>query len=355
MLPPHYLESRLQFRELAARRSASLASFALDPSDSSALALTTDTAYFGAADAPLLIVISSGTHGVEGYIGASCQFRFMERKADLALPRHVGVLLVHAVNPWGYMHNRRVTAEGIDLNRNFIDFSSTLPASEYHRFHSLLVDDYRLMPFGLFNRLRLLCCVVGPRRRRRLQAALTAGQYDTPSGLFFGGQAPARSRLVWEQILRTHARHRNYALLLDIHSGLGKRGHGELISDLPSASPRFSRLVSWFADEVRSMTDGASVSTPLRGTLTSAFADAIGIPADAIGLEFGTRPPLAVLDALRADQWAANQPAYHPGRQHAADLMKTAFAPADASWHAMAISRFDQVVDQMIAGTRTCA
>lgn len=297
---------------------ADTAAFPLDPQDAGATALTTDTAYFGAVDAPTLIVISSGTHGVEGYVGAACQFRFMQREAHRTLPPHVGVLLVHAVNPWGYLHDRRVTEEGIDLNRNFIDFSEALPSSAYQRYHAQLVDDYRLMPFGLYNRLQLLCHVAGAGRRRRLQAALTAGQYDTPGGLFFGGPAPSRSRLVWEGILRQYGQHRDEALLLDIHSGLGKCGHGELISDLPSASSRFSRLARWFGDEVRSMADGASVSTPLRGTLTSAFADTIGVPADAVGLEFGTRAPLHVLDALRADHWAASKPASTASRRQAA-------------------------------------
>lgn len=351
MLPFDYNDSRTRFREMATGLGADNASFALDPRDASASALTTDTAYFGAANAPTLIVISSGTHGVEGYIGAACQFRFMQREPLRMLPPHVGVLLVHAVNPWGYLHDRRVTEEGIDLNRNFIDFSSAPPSSAYQHYHSLLVDEYRLMPFGLFNRFRLLCYVAGAGRRRRLQAALTAGQYDTPGGLFFGGRAPARSRLVWERILRQYGQHRNEALLLDIHSGLGRRGHGELISDLPSTSARFDRLARWFGGEVRSMADGASVSTPLRGTLTSAFADTIGMPADAIGLEFGTRAPLHVLDALRADHWAASQPASAMNRRHAARLMKAAFAPADAGWHAMAVSRFDRIIDQVIAGS----
>lgn len=351
MLPSDYNDSREQFRKLAAELPADTAAFALDPRDASASALTTDTAYFGAADAPLLIVISSGTHGVEGYVGAACQFRFMQREAHRTLPAHVGVLLVHAVNPWGYRHDRRVTEEGIDLNRNFINFSSALPSSAYQRYHSLLVEDYRLMPFGFFNRLRLMCYVAGPGRRRRLQAALTAGQYDTPGGLFFGGRAPSRSRLVWERILRHYGQHRDEALLLDIHSGLGKRGHGELISDLPSTSSQFDRLARWFGGEVRSMADGASVSTPLRGTLTSAFADTIGVPADAIGLEFGTRAPLLVLEALRADHWAASQPASATNRRNAARLMKAAFAPADAGWHAMVVSRFDHVIDRVIAAS----
>lgn len=355
MLPVDYHDSRARFRQLATELLADTAAFALDPRDASASALTTDTAYFGAANAPLLIVISSGTHGVEGYVGASCQLRFMLRQAHRALPPHVGVLLVHAVNPWGYLHDRRVTAEGIDLNRNFIDFSNALPSSAYPRYHSLLVQDYRLMPFGLLNRLRLLLHVAGAGHRRRLQAALTAGQYDTPDGLFFGGREPSRSRLVWERILRQYGQQRDEALLVDIHSGLGQRGHGELISDLPSASPHFDRLTRWFGSEVRSMADGASVSTPLRGTLTSAFAGTIGVPASAIGLEFGTRSPLAVLDALRADQWTANQPACEMNRRHAARLMKAAFAPADADWHSQVMSRFDQIVDRIIACTRAIA
>lgn len=348
MLPLNYNESRIRFRQLAASVGAHVATFSPDASTGSPMSLTTDVAYLGDIGAPTLVVVSSGTHGVEGYIGAACQFRFMQRQAHGRSSKDVGILLVHAVNAWGYAHDRRVTEEGIDLNRNFIDFSTGFPSSEYRRFHSLLVDDYRPMPAGLGNRIRVLWLAAGRERRRQLQAALTAGQYDVPDGMFFGGRAPAKARVVWERILHQYGRNRRQAVLLDIHSGLGRWGHGELISDLPSASAQFQRLAGWFGNELRSMADGASVSTPVRGTLTSAFSRTIGTQADAIGLEFGTCTPFAVLDALRADHWAAKQP--ESEKKRAAGLMKAAFAPAAADWHAMAISRFDDVIGRLVVG-----
>ena len=38
----------------------------------------------------------------------------------------VAVLLVHAVNPYGFSHLRRANEDHIDLNRNFLDFSRPL-------------------------------------------------------------------------------------------------------------------------------------------------------------------------------------------------------------------------------------
>jgi len=39
------------------------------------------------------------------------------------------VILIHAVNPFGFAWGRRVTEENVDLNRNFVDFSKPLPAN----------------------------------------------------------------------------------------------------------------------------------------------------------------------------------------------------------------------------------
>lgn len=58
----------------------------------------------------------------------------------------------------------------------------------------------------------------------------------------------------------------------------------------------------WFGGRLKSTAGGDSVSAQVQGTLTAAFDRAMAGRGYAVGLEFGTRSPLAVLDAMRADQ-----------------------------------------------------
>ncbi|MGE5650535.1 MAG: DUF2817 domain-containing protein [Bacillota bacterium] len=355
-LPGSYLESRDRFRELGERIGAVQQCFFHDDPDDADVAppqLSTDTAYLGAADAPVLVVIASGTHGVEGYAGAACQFRFMHDYSTHHARSGFAYLLVHAVNPWGFLHDRRVTPEGIDLNRNFVDFPVAREAGAgYAAYHELLLTRFRPLPRGWWNEVRLLSHALTRARRKALQAAVTTGQYAYPDGLFFGGTAPARSRLVWEDIVRSFARDRRRACLLDLHTGLGKRGAGELISYLPPGTAAFTRMASWFDGNLKSMAGGDSVSAAVEGTLTAAFDRAVTGQSYALGLEFGTRAPLAVLNALRVDHWYHNNAHRLPPseRERARRKMKAAFAGADRAWCGRVAARFDQVLAQLVRG-----
>lgn len=353
-LPGSYLESRDRFRELGARAGAKQQCFFHDDDaddDTASPRLSTDTAYLGPADAQTLVVIASGTHGVEGYAGAACQFRFMQGYAARHASDGLAYLLVHAVNPWGFFHDRRVTPEGIDLNRNFVDFPVTHDAG-YAAYHELLVTRFRPLPRGWWNEARLLSHALTRARRQALQAAITSGQYAYPDGLFFGGAAPARSRLVWEDIVHRFACGRRRAMLLDLHTGLGKRGTGELISYLPSGAAAFVQMARWFGGDLKSMAGGDSVSAAVEGTLTAAFDRAVAGQSYAIGLEFGTCAPLPVLNALRTDHWYHNNANRLPPseRERARREMKAAFAADDDAWCRQVADRFDQVMAQLVRG-----
>jgi hypothetical protein len=351
MLPSSYLESRDRFNELAESLGAEPRSFVHDEHANGGVRLSTDTVYLGPANARAIVVIASGTHGVEGYGGAACQFRFMQTWRERFAGREIAYLLVHAVNPWGYFHDRRVTPEGVDLNRNFIDFPiAAQPPSGYRAYHDLLVSNFRPMPAGLWNELKLFSCALTAKRRRAMQAAITAGQYEYPDGLFFGGFAPTKSRIVWEQIIETYAGGRERAFLLDLHTGLGKRGAGQLISYLPSSAGDFQRMTGWFHGSLKSMANSDSVSAALEGTLTAGFDRSVTGQSYAVGLEFGTRSPVAVLNAMRADQWYRNNAARlsPEDRERVRRKMKDAFCVSDARWHDRVTARFDQVMEQLV-------
>jgi len=349
-LPTGYFQSRDTFLDSGRGLGASVASFAHEPDADTTAPLSTDVAFIGPRNAEAIVVLSSGTHGIEGYAGAACQFRFIDRYPSFYAHSKIAYLLVHAVNPWGFLHDRRVTRENIDLNRNFIDFESAVrPSSGYARYHDRLIADYQPLPRGLWNELRLIGGALTPARWKAAQASITTGQYSHPQGLFFGGHGPSASRIIWEEIFRTYVAGYKHVVLLDIHTGLGKRGQGELISYLPVQSPRFKELSAWFSTGMRSMTAGESVSAAVEGTLTAACDRMTGARSYALGLEFGTKHPLAVLDALRADQWYQNNKhilSREVGEQ-VRRKMKDAFVITDPSWSTQLARRFDQVMDEI--------
>ncbi len=96
-----------------------------------------------------------------------------------ALPASACALLVHALNPFGFAWLRRVNEDGVDLNRNFVDFSSALPSSTaYESLHDYLVpadwkgDGRRAADIGLNAYIKQH----GP---RAFQSAITGGQYKS--------------------------------------------------------------------------------------------------------------------------------------------------------------------------------
>ena len=85
----------------------------------------------GAADVVLLHI--SGTHGVEGHAGSAIQRRLLRRVSSAgSLQNYMAsiaegckdgdlvptVVLVHALNPYGFVMGRRVDQDNVDLNRN---------------------------------------------------------------------------------------------------------------------------------------------------------------------------------------------------------------------------------------------
>ncbi len=65
-----------------------------------------------------LLILSSGVHGIEGYVGSAVQQMFMEDLLVNMNLSEMGVLLIHGMNPYGFKYNRRVTENNVDLNRN---------------------------------------------------------------------------------------------------------------------------------------------------------------------------------------------------------------------------------------------
>src|SRR5258707_15182482 len=103
-------------------------------------ALSTDVARLGPDDASRAVVTISSTHGVEGYCGSGFQVDWLASIGAAGLPSDTAALFVHAINPYGFAWTRRVTEEGNDLNRNYVDHGKPYPVNEgYLEIADLLV------------------------------------------------------------------------------------------------------------------------------------------------------------------------------------------------------------------------
>jgi hypothetical protein len=305
-----YAEARTKFLAGARARHLDVQTHALpDWKGVDGEELAMDVVLGGVADATGLLAVTSATHGVEGYCGSGCQVGLLHDDGFWAAvtEARVAVLLVHAVNPYGFSHGRRVNEDNVDLNRNFRDFAEPIPANAaYAEIHPLLLP--ATWPPPADNEERI-AAYIADRGQGAFQAAVTGGQYSFADGLFFGGARPTWSNLTLRALLRGHAAERDRLGWIDIHTGLGPRGHGEKIHAGRELAADVARTRAWWGTEVTSFYDGSSSSALLTGIITDAVPEECpGVEYTAIALEYGTLPLAEVLQALRADHWRHNHP-----------------------------------------------
>ncbi len=270
--------------------------------------LAIDVAVGGDAAARAVLIVSSGTHGVEGYGGSGIQTAWLhDDDARRAIEgKGVRIVMLHALNPWGFAHDARGDENNVDLNRNFRDFGAPQPSNPgYARLHPLLVPSG--WPPSLADQARLWLAVrrVG---RRAAQDAISRGQCEHADGLFYGGEAPSWSNAMLRALIHRQSAGCVAAGWVDLHTGLGKRAHGELIFNGRHDANDLARARRWWGDAVTSMYDHSSVSTEVVGANFAALDGSEAKLRAGATLEFGTHSPRVVLDGLRARQWLRNHP-----------------------------------------------
>ncbi|MGH8798714.1 MAG: M14 family metallopeptidase [Casimicrobiaceae bacterium] len=305
-----YAESRAKFLAAAATAGATVSRH-VHPAERGAEGeeLSIDLALLGDAGAPGLLLLISGTHGVEGFCGSGCQVALLRDDAFRGALERAGVcvLMLHALNPYGFSHLRRVNEDNADLNRNFVDFGAPLPVNAaYADIHALLLPERWPAPADSEQRLGAWVAQHG---RAAYQAAISGGQYRFADGMFYGGSRPAWSNRTLRAVLHEHAARRAVLGWIDFHTGLGPRGHGEKIYAGANVAADVARTKAWWGDDVTSYFDGSSTSSALTGVNGYAAYDECPDAAfAAMALEYGTYPIEQTLQALRAEHWLHNHP-----------------------------------------------
>ncbi|MFC7410782.1 M14 family metallopeptidase [Hydrogenophaga atypica] len=351
-----YAQARVKFLEGAAAAGMAIRSFEhpLKGRDGETLAM--DVALDGPADAQSLLIVSSACHGVEGYCGSGVQV-FATHDAEWrakAGAAGVAVLYIHALNPHGFSHVRRVTNENVDLNRNFQDFSQPLPVNAaYAEIHDLLLPAQ--WPPTAEN-TAAIGNYIASNGQLKFQAAVSQGQHQFADGLFFGGTAPTWSNITLREVLRTYGRQAKRLAWIDLHTGLGPSGLGERIFACKDDKAAFERAKAWWDPKgetrITSIYDGSSTSAFLTGLMwMAAYQECPQAEYTGIAMEYGTLPFNEVSQALRADHWLHKHPEA-PAEQHAAikqQLMDAFYTDTDA-WRGQIISQARQAMFQAVDG-----
>jgi predicted deacylase len=305
-----------------------------------------DVAVLGPATAERALLVLSGTHGVEGFCGSGCQVGYLADELHEALPAGSLSILVHAVNPHGFAWLRRVNEDHVDLNRNFRDFSQPLPdSSAYEEVHDWLLPEDWDGPARQADDLAIQGYIKN-RGFAALQAAVSGGQYTRKNGLFYGGDRETWSNRTLRQVLADQVPATVKALAaIDLHTGLGPTGYGELIY-LGPPGPAKERVCKWYGPEVKDPYEGSSVSAVVTGSLADGLQGVFpGIEVTAIALEFGTQPVMNVLTALRADHWLhAVEGRQTPLREAIKRQIRDAFYVDQPAWRAAVYGRTADIV-----------
>lgn len=348
---PDYLSARHRFREAATALGAKLEAYPIELDAPNGEGLTIDVAILGDANPRSVAIVSSGLHGVEGFFGSAVQLAWMTNPLSTQmLPPDTSVVLLHALNPYGFAWRRRCNEDNADLNRNFL-----LPGEDFRgsprRYADLdgffnppsppsVQEPFRLKAIALLLRYGLTA----------LKETLPVGQYDFPKGLFFGGHHPSKTQRILATYLPQWIAHADRVLHLDLHTGLGQRGTYKLLLGESTPPDRVRGFIEQFGEDVVEISQPTGTSYRTRGSLGAWCRGTFsGCRYDFALAEFGTYPMLTVLEALRAENrahwWSrADSAVWERSKRRLVE----AFAPADGAWRDTVVMQGLELLDRAV-------
>lgn len=350
---PTYRRARQQFLQAAAQYSSKAIQIVrrhpLPGVEGEELAL--DALWLGPPQAERLLVVGSATHGIEGFAGSAIQAALLNQA--LTLPENTALLLLHAMNPWGFSFQRRVDEAGIDLNRNFVDFNTPPDNPDYSLLADALIpEDWTEGALQLADkRLQSYRKTHG---ETAYEMAVSGGQYSHWDGLFYGGQAASWSRLQLQSLAEElQLAERKAVAIIDVHTGLGDYGVGEVICDHPPGSQGVNWARHWYGEAVTEPLLGTSSSVPKLGLIDFFWHQLLPERCSFVTLEFGTGSTEQLFHVLRGDHWLARQNLEKVNPALAAELhtaLLEHFYPAASAWQNAVVDQGLQRIHQALQG-----
>jgi hypothetical protein len=303
------------------------------------------------------LVVSSGLHGVEAFLGSALQCAAMRHwiSHPHTVPKARCVFL-HVLNPYGCAHLRRADENNIDLNRNFLLDGELYRGSppgygELDRFLNPKCPPRRWDAFTL-QALARIARVGLP----ALKAAIAGGQFDFPQGLFYGGAHASQTKRIVAGNLPRWLADARHVMHIDLHAGLGKWGSYKLLVDYALTADQRKRLADWFGtaafEENPEDANGRGVAYATRGGFgqwcmtTQRERDYLFAYA-----EFGVYNILRTIAGLRAENQAHFWAKADDVRTQRAKLrLKELLCPAAPAWRENAVQQGIELITRAADG-----
>lgn len=236
-----------------------------------------DVARLGSPNAPSVIVLCGGAQGAAGYVHAAICSGFLSARMQRLVDRDVAVLLVHALNPWGFIWPPRTARPGPTP----VDGDAAVVHGPSWTNELLTAADQRYATY----------------LQRQGEAAADAEAVARQSGAAFGVN-------VLTDIAASHLREARHILCLDFRTGPNSWGRPSLTALTSHQAIALKRVRRWFP-ALREAEGGLDRAAMISGGLAEMLP---GTDTTGLIIEFGTHTEPDLLDAV--EERSARQKVY---------------------------------------------
>jgi hypothetical protein len=275
-------QARNRFLAACSLAGASTTTYRGPQRDGSATPTWIDVARLGSPDAPAVLVLCCGLHGVEGLCGSTIFTGWLARSLQRETPRDTGLVFVHTVLPGGMAIGGTAAPDTI-VNR---DWNDNILSNAARRF-----------------------------ARYALSRGLGSGDDEDVAPKPDGSERLSEVFGVVAQEILEHAAR---ACVLEFHTSLRPSGTVTVSSCHNVNTPADRRVIAWFGEEAGAGTNGPATLDSFALGFGNRLRD---IELTAINADFGT---YATKSVLRLDS-------RHGAAQRQAELSRLLF-PDDAGW-----------------------
>lgn len=320
--------------------------------------LATDVAWFGPPKASKAFLVSCGTHGLEAAAGAATILQWIGEGGYSKLPDDTALMVIHAVNPYGWAYQSRTNEDNIDINRNCLDHAKPYPGNDIYRdIHERVISGAHgdTHPDLAMENYRAFV------EEHGYSAALngiTGGQYELADGLGYGGNQQSWSCQTPLRLIREKLRHARKIAFIDWHTGIGQFGEPFIIFCDPVQPEGVERAGRWWGEQYIHTDDifDDAGSPDYSGLLLNAIQRELRSLGDAdvlgVVIEWGTFELEVMLKALLMDRWLRYSTPDHSVPEALA--MKTQlverFYPSAPEWRRSVLAHSKRIYKQTIKG-----
>ena len=298
-----------------------------------------------------LLVMISGTHGIEGFTGSAVQRYLLENSIDF---KNTGVLMIHGFNLWGFKNLRRVNENNVDLNRNFILDRNHFKSddSSYTQLNNFLNPQSEAHP-GIWGHTVFVFKALYYIARysvESLRASILKGQYSFEKGIFYGGKEPQEQELMLQQLILKYFAPYKKVFLIDLHTGYGENAKLHLLAGR-STDPNSQELKNVFSADEIDFSDKKKFYA-VEGEMATFFAqkvkEATGAQVTSVIFEYGTMDSQKIqgsVESLR--RMILENQDFHNKQNNAVNadvqnLFTEMFYPSSLEWRKSVIAQTDE-------------